>query len=372
MPRYEWCDPVTVTQVVASIDEDMEIEDYGEFAKRRVLATREYCRSNIYYTSRPEDIQCESVPSVQSDELRDITNRHFQQCAVENGMQIGEHTFNCDCMERARDLLLLKMQRQLHPDARDWCLHEVGNCMGSPWFLNFCLAYSKSEGEFHGYIIAGGAKGGMQLRAWDMRILQRFRCVTETHPLQNYVFNRLEQFLRVRELFMTIQNEFYKPSYNPSTGTVILKAKQLPVHCNTWHAKFGFFVHGTRMECLKSILKNGLRDSRTQETEAIFWGCRILESTRAQGVYTYALKDIESFGGGYSTYSHMFGDGWLWAPSIYVVGDYDQRVTPTVRKQVIFPAQYVFVAEIHLHIVSYHSVPNNSTIMPVWVPQLEM
>ena len=29
-------------------------------------------------------------------------------------------------------------------------------------------------------------------------------------------------------------------------------------------------------------------------------------------------------------------------------------------------------AEIHLHVVSYHSVPNKSTIMPVWVPELEM
>ena len=98
--------------------------------------------------------------------------------------------------------------------------------------------------------------------------------------------------------------------------------------------RYDLYEHGSRVECLKSIMLEGLCDSRISRDKR-FWGSRVLESVGAQGVYTYSRKDSISPGNGYSQWSHMFGDGWFWSPSFLLIADYKQRIRPTVRKQVV-------------------------------------
>ena len=151
---------------------------------------------------------------------------------------------------------------------------------------------------------------------------------------------------------LIMANEFGAPSYDSWTGMIVYKSKHVTQHVEALR-HHGFFVHGTRMECLKSIMLNGMRESRIRDSDEIFWGCRTLEKNSAEGVYTYKEEHAEHFGGGYSEYTHMFGDGWLWAPALYLIADYEQRIQPTIRKQVVLPAQYVFLREVHLNFENF-------------------
>ena len=92
---------------------------------------------------------------------------------------------------------------------------------------------------------------------------------------------------------------------------------------------------------------------------------------RYQGVYMFRQDRSLFFGNGYSQYTHMFGDGLFWAPWLGLVADYDQRITPTIRKHVVVPAQHVFVAELYFHVTKYDGCVAGSTVVPVWIPELE-
>ena len=58
------------------------------------------------------------------------------------------------------------------------------------------------------------------------------------------------------------------------------------------------------------------------------------------------MEDSTALGNGYSQYTQMFGDGWFWTPCFFLIADYEQRRTPTVRKQVVIPSEHVFIAEL--------------------------
>ena len=85
----------------------------------------------------------------------------------------------------------------------------------------------------------------------------------------------------------------------------------------------------------------------------------------------YSMADSRNLGNGYSTYTHLFGDGLFYAPCFYLVADYEQRITPSPEKMVVIPGRHVFVSELHIHITDYAGIQPGAAVVPVWIPELE-
>lgn len=134
------------------------------------------------------------------------------------------------------------------------------------------------------------------------------------------------------------------------------------------------------MAGLASILVNGFRSSISGADDLCQWGARSLnerQPNQKNGVYTYSFdRDPpdwdEKVGNGYSTWCDVFGD-WAYFCVYYVLhANYNARCTPTVRQQLVFPADQVFIKEIRICVRPYHTLPSKSTVIPVWLPVLEV
>ena len=68
----------------------------------------------------------------------------------------------------------------------------------------------------------------------------------------------------------------------------------------------------------------------------------LLHGSRAQGdrVGVYMYRHREWAAGSYSHGVDLFGDRLYWFLCLEIVGDYEQRVTPTERKQIVLPQAY--------------------------------
>ena len=178
-------------QVWHSIYEGTEHEDYGAAAKRRITSWNtpdwwapDSLHWRIAYNTRPAEVEtvddADALPPPTN--LTQLKDFHFLKCSVLKFGHVGAHTCTCDCTESARALILRDMKLQLADGHCDWCLKNTEEAVGCPWFWNFCLAYGKSEADFHGKLVAGGAKAMMQLRSWDRRAESRLAPAAASHP----------------------------------------------------------------------------------------------------------------------------------------------------------------------------------------------
>ena len=158
--------------------------------------------------------------------------------------------------------------------------------------------------------------------------------------------------------------ERWSEDYDPHEKCLVYKALSVPQNVRRWMKWYGRFEHGSRLECVASIARNGLRGSKEGNGKE-YWGTR----GAREGVFRYAEKDSHGFGL-YTWYSNLFNDGWYWGVSLRLLCDYDERKRPTVNKQVVVPSQFVFIMEIRLRAASYVALPQCS-IVPVWLPELE-
>ena len=65
------------------------------------------------------------------------------------------------------------------------------------------------------------------------------------------------------------------------------------------------------------------------------------------------------------------GDQAHWAFLIDAAVDWNQRITPTLRQQIVIPERYVRIRSLRFNIWTYQQLPDQSLIVPVWVPMLE-
>ena len=134
------------------------------------------------------------------------------------------------------------------------------------------------------------------------------------------------------------------------------------------------------MTGLANLLVNGFNPSISGADDINQWGARTLrEGTPNQlsGVYTFSFdRDPppwdEKVGNGYSTWCDVFGDRAYFSVYYVLYANYNARVTPTIRKQLVFPADQVFIKEIRICVRPYHTLPHESTVIPVWLPVLEV
>ena len=111
---------------------------------------------------------------------------------------------------------------------------------------------------------------------------------------------------------------------------------------------------------------NGLRGSNSQLTD----GVRTLGDGREYiGVYFYNDRDwvTES----YCPRQDFVGDQVYWAFLIDAAVDWNQRITPTLRHQIVIPERFVRIRSLRFNIWTYQQLPEQSLIVPVWVPMLE-
>ena len=306
-------------------------------------------------------------------ELRDF---HFLRCSHLHTNGPGVHTPFCDCMDDAREIILDRMRGQMSQE--DWCVQNTSLAGGCPWFWNFCQTVGKSEGDFDGKLMAGGDKAMDQLRNWNATLVDR---LLEPRPLgrstfvprflnQDYALRQIGRFWAARDMTAIIQTLFHPPTFDCVTGLLSYVAL-LSDRGHRLNDSYGQYQHGTRMECLTSILAEGFRDSSHDDAEDNrLWGGRTFGSLR--GVYMYSMADSRNLGNGYSTYTHLFGDGLFYAPCFYLVADYEQRITPSPEKMVVIPGRHVFVSELHIHITDYAGIQPGAAVVPVWIPELEV
>ncbi len=369
---YEWCDkdtaakwhPPDAWQRRASFDRWSGRGDSSVDYSYRVLS----------FNPRPQEfLQVDPEPDAKQ-KLLSLARQHFQTCST----RPGTHTTGCNCMVDARRLLLDLMKLQLQDmrtgESPDWCLKRTDSAIGIPWFFNYCLNVAKSEGEFGGKLTAGGAKAMMQLRAWDSRALPNPQPIAIDEP---YLKDRLQRFWDIRGLLPKMQREYSDPFLDKDgCFTYCRRSERISAQFDACR-HFGLFQHGTRMDTVASIAQTGLSESKLGSTDRRFWGCRILgEETKHEktGVYLYNMgnKRAATFGNGYSVFTHMFGDGVYWSPSLTVIADFDQRVSDSNdRGQVVIPSKFVCIVELRIKALPYRDIPNQAIAMPVWVPELE-
>jgi len=51
--------------------------------------------------------------------------------------------------------------------------------------------------------------------------------------------------------------------------------------------------------------------------------------------------------------------------------DWNLRITPTRRNQVVIPQPYVYIRSLRFNICRYEQLSDGCLILPVWVPMLE-
>jgi len=272
-------------------------------------------------------------------------------------------------MNQARDILLDRMRGQL--SQQDWCVQNVdlaGLC-ACPWFWNFCLTVGKRDCDFFGVLTAGGARAIQQLQSWNTSL---FNIIREPfyYPEEAYIKKQMARFWEARRMTPRMEATFHPPSFDARTRVLTYVAILSDGHQRLLD-KFGIYEHGTRMECLRSILQSGFRDSSDDDpTDRRLWGGRTQGSRR--GVYMYEQKDDTwNIGNGYGIYTHMFGDGLFYAPCLYLAADYDKRITPTEHHQIVIPHSDVVVAKLRIRVTHYEGIEEGAAVVPVWIPEME-
>jgi hypothetical protein len=265
------------------------------------------------------------------------------------------------CGDKARCILLPYM-RLMTTLPQPWYLLEVHTAQGSPFMWNNVLGTAKSEYEFHGQFVKG-AKGLGQLTGFNHML--RPRALPPIADKLRYIREHLREFWRARQLLRMIRQRFDAPKLD-CEGWVAYYAKDLPGEVERWHKKHGSHWHGTRLQCLNNILVNGLRDSNSQLTD----GVRTLgDGRKYTGVYFY--NDREWATESYCPRQDFVGDQVYWAFLIDAAVDWNQRITPTLRQQIVIPERYVRIRSLRFNIWTYQQLPDQSLIVPVWVPMLE-
>jgi hypothetical protein len=226
---------------------------------------------------------------------------------------------------------------------------------------NNVLSVGRTKHEFFGQFVKG-AKGLAQITGFND--MSRPRVLPPTPDKLSYIQRHLTGFLRARQLLHVVQERFAAPKLD-SEGWVTYE-KELSEEAKRWHKKHGSHWHGTRLQCLSNILVHGLRDSNP----AIYEGSRTLGDGRSNiGVYFYADRDHST-----EAYSHrqdFVGDHVYWAFLIDAAVDWDQRITPTIRQQIVIPERHVCIRSLRFNICRYEQLPDRCLILPVWVPMLE-
>ena len=162
-----------------------------------------------------------------------------------------------------------------------------------------------------------------------------------------------------------LQKRFEAPTLDRE-GWVTFYAKKLPEKAKRWHEQHGSHWHGTRLQCLGNILVRGLRDSNPAITE----GSRTLGDGRSNiGVYFFQERDWVM--SRYCLRHDFVGDQVYWAMLIDAAVDWDLRITPTHRKQIVIPERYVYIRSLRFNIWRYEQLSDGCLILPVWVPMLE-
>ena len=165
-----------------------------------------------------------------------------------------------------------------------------------------------------------------------------------------------------------MQDRFHEPTFDANTHLLKYKAILDP-DWERLRERDGLFQHGSRVECLKSIIKDGFRNRIEDSTDSRLWGGRT--QGKRNGVYMFKTEHSDGVGNGYSQYTHLFGDGLFFSVCFLLIGDYDKRITPSERKQVVIPSEHVCIAELHMHVAHYAGIREGASVVPVWIPELE-
>ena len=271
---------------------------------------------------------------------------------------------------RAEVARVARRQVQAHCE---WCLRDLEERCGIPWFWNWCVYTAQSDGDFAGVLSAGGQRAARQLAAWNCTQL-----ISDQPGTANrcYYERSMRKFWEARGLCDKILELYHPPFFESETGDFVYQSrKQLPPLA--W-MNDGVFKHGSKMYAMASIMLKGLNASRYSEgSEGIegggHWGCTLTDDK--QGIYTFQEEDAiaknKGFANGYGDWLHMFGDGYYWAVSYDLYVNKNKGVKPRKHKEVAFPPEAVFLWRVRLHAAPYREVPHSNYCSPIWCPALE-
>ncbi len=117
---------------------------------------------------------------------------------------------------------------------------------------------------------------------------------------------------------------------------------------------------------MRGVLVRGVRDSNPAITE----GSRTLGDGRSNiGLHFFQERDWVM--SRYCLRHDFVGDQVYWAMLIDAAVDWNLRITPTHRKQVVIPQRYVCIRSLRFNIWRYEQLSDGCLILPVWVPMLE-
>ena len=191
----------------------------------------------------------------------------------------------------------------------------------------------------------------------------------------------MQQFFNVRGLTNHMEREYESPTYNASTGVLTYTRRHHRVrHLDHLVRRHGYYQHGTHMECLAAICKQGLLDTYSELTQPEAGphraGCRTLTKMKSHGVYMYRKGDGNTSSNcfpetkhGYSMYTHAFTDGWCWCCAFTVIADYEAR-RPSDHGQVCIPAEHVTIQKLELHVTRMAGI-QHASLRPIWVGEAE-
>ncbi len=285
-----------------------------------------------------------------------VIHDHFQQPAhVEEGCMV------CDCGAKARRFLLPYMR--LMPNLpRPWYNLEVHTARGSPFMWNFILGVSKSRCEFYGQFVKGPR--GLAQISWFSDMLRPRSLFPITDKL-SYIWDHLTDFLRARGLLDLLQKGFGAPTVD-GEDWVTFYANALPEKAKRLYQQYGSHWHGTRLQSLGNILVRGLRDSNPAITE----GSRTL-GDRCSHIGVHFFQQRKWVMSRYCLWQDCVGDQVYWSMLIEAAVDWNRRITPTHRNQVVIPQRYVYIRSLRFNICRYEELSDGCLILPVWVPMLE-
>ena len=299
--------------------------------------------------------------------LRQNAECHFGSCSVLQGKDMFTTVHGCHCIQEGTQIILSCIQRMVK--LRAWCTLHVQAADGIPYYINHLLRHDSQH--FFGGRVGANISGIHTLYSIYPQLLVAPCSDLLRMTRQEYITTGMKTFFRSRNLGAFIVRE-YDLQWDPCTDTLKFLCKTIRPACEE------LFMHGSHMYCLASIASHGFRDSKTGTRDRLQWGCQTLPqddpTAPTSGLYTLELKEDPPLwpGGGYSTYTDIMGDRFFWF-IYYVVSAQREKAIPhsVGPDQYIFLAKDVFIKEIRVTAMPLFEIPPDSSVFPVWVPELE-
>ncbi len=181
----------------------------------------------------------------------------------------------------------------------------------------------------------------------------------------SYIWDHLTDFLRARGLLDLLQKGFGEPTVD-GEDWVTFYANALPEKAKRLYQQYGSHWHGTRLQSLGNILMCGLRDSNPAITE----GSRTL-GDRCSHIGVHFFQQRKWVMSRYCLWQDCVGDQVYWSVLIEAAVDWNLRITPTRRNQVVIPQPYVYIRSLRFNICRCEQLLDGCLILPIWVHMLE-